>query len=82
MTKPTEIVHAVEGGDTPHRRRLRKPTLASVAKQAKKAGIDVARYEVEPDKIIVVVGKPSMDNAAVNEWDEDLYGKDKTPTRQ
>jgi hypothetical protein len=40
-------------------RRPRKPTLASIAKQTTKAGIEVARYEVEPDgKIIVVTGKP------------------------
>jgi hypothetical protein len=73
-----------KGAAKPERkRRERKHTLASVAKQASKAGIEVARYEVEPDgKIIVVTGKPGMDNAAVNEWDEDLYGKDKTPTRQ
>jgi len=53
------------------RRRERKPTLASVAKQASKAGIEVARYEVEPDgKIVLVTGKPGMDNAAdVNPWD-------------
>jgi hypothetical protein len=44
------------------RRREHKPTLASVAKQASKAGIAVARYEVEPDgKIVVVPGKPEAD---------------------
>ena len=64
------------------RKRERKPTLAAVAKQAKKAGIEVARYEVEPDKIVVVVGKPSTATVNENEWDADLYGKDKTPTRQ
>ncbi len=54
------------------KRGPRKPTLASVAKQASKAGIEVARYEVEPDgKIIVVTGKPEIDNAPdadVSEW--------------
>jgi hypothetical protein len=44
-------------------RRERKPTLASVAKQAIKAGIEVARYEVEPDKIVIVVGKPAPEQA-------------------
>ena len=40
-------------------RRPRKPTLKSVAKQASKARIEVARYEIEPDgKISVVTGKP------------------------
>ena len=50
------------------KRRERKPTLASVAKQVSKAGIEVARYEVEPDgKIIVVTGKPNDDNS-INPW--------------
>ena len=40
-------------------RRPPKPGLASVAKAASKAGIDVARYEVKPDgTIAVVTGKP------------------------
>jgi hypothetical protein len=43
---------------TPKRVRNRKPTLASVAKQAAKAGIEVARYEVNANgKIIVITGK-------------------------
>jgi hypothetical protein len=43
---------------TPKRVRNRKPTLASVVKQATKAGIEVARYEVDAHgKIIVVVRK-------------------------
>ena len=41
-------------------KRPRKPTLASVSKQASKAGIDVARYEVKPDgTVVVVAGKPA-----------------------
>jgi hypothetical protein len=38
-----------EGADTAkpaHKRRARRPTLVSVAKQASRAGIEVARYEV------------------------------------
>jgi nucleotide-binding universal stress UspA family protein len=59
------------------RRRVRKPTLASVAKQAAKAGIEVARYEVDPTsgKIVVVTGKPIREIASdditgidPNEW--------------
>jgi len=43
-------------------KRKRQPTLASVAKQASKAGVEVARYEVEPDgKIVVVPGQPTAD---------------------
>jgi hypothetical protein len=51
---------------TPKRVRNRKPTLASVAKHAAKAGIDVVRYEVDANgKIIVITGKsvaPDMTN--------------------
>jgi hypothetical protein len=36
-------------------RKPRKPTLVSVAKQANKAAIPVARYEVKPDGTVVVV---------------------------
>jgi len=43
----------------PKRRRTRKPSLVSVAKQAAKAGIEVRSYEVDLDgKITVVTGKP------------------------
>jgi hypothetical protein len=50
-------------------RRQRKPTLASIAKQASKAGIEVARYEVEPDKITVVTGKPTdQANNDLDQW--------------
>jgi hypothetical protein len=41
-------------------KRKRRPTLVSVARQAAKAGIPVAGYEVDPNtgKISVIVGKP------------------------
>ena len=52
--------------------RLRKPTLASVAKQASKAGIEVARYEVKPDSVVVVTGKPEP-AAAENPWPLDEF---------
>jgi hypothetical protein len=56
-------------------RRARRPTLAAVRKEADRAGIAVARYEVAPDKIIVVPGKPGVDNAVeVNEWDDWING--------
>src|SRR3979490_1279506 len=52
---------------TPKGVRNRKPTLASVAKQAAKAGIEVARYEVDANgKIIIITGKsvaPEMASA-------------------
>lgn len=55
----------------PKRRRTRKPSLISVAKQAAKAGLEVARYEVDTDgKISVVTGKPEIaSNDTPNEWD-------------
>jgi len=58
----------------PARRRQRKPTLAGVAKQAAKAGIEVARYEVDADgKIIIVPGKANApDIETGNEWDSVL----------
>jgi hypothetical protein len=46
----------------PTRPRKRKPTLASVARQAAKAGVEVARYDFRPDGTIsVVTGKPDND---------------------
>jgi hypothetical protein len=53
-------------------RGARKPTLVSVAKQAAKAGIEVARYEIDPDgKIVIVTGKPDATEAD-NPWLADL----------
>lgn len=63
---------------TPKRARNCKPTLASVAKQAAKAGIKVARYEVEVNgKIIVITGQvaPEMmsgTDANIEETSADL----------
>jgi hypothetical protein len=52
------------------RRRERRLTLASVAKQASKAGIEVACYEVEPGKITVVTGKPEPKSDLDRELEE------------
>src|SRR5262245_10685291 len=38
-------------------RRQRKPSLARVARQADKAGIEVARYEVKSDGTVVVINR-------------------------
>ena len=47
------------------------PTLAKVIKQAKAAGIEVARYEVKPDgTVAVVTGKPEV--SETNPWLDDL----------
>lgn len=58
-------------------RAPRRPTLASVMRHAAKAGIEVARFEVDPTsgKIAVVVGQATAaENTAtkLNPWDEVL----------
>jgi hypothetical protein len=56
-------------------RKPHRPTLLSVAKQARKAGIEVARFEVEPSgKIIVVTSKGESASVETNPWDEVLNG--------
>ena len=52
------------------RRRKPRPTLASVAKQASKARIEIARYETKPDgTIVAVVGKGEQQQGnEVDEW--------------
>jgi hypothetical protein len=58
----------------PKPKRKRRPTLISVAKQAARAGLEVKRYEVDPDgKISIVTGKPDITNPETgNEWDSVL----------
>ena len=48
-----------------HRQRKpRRPTLTSVAKQASKGGIEVARYEIKPDgTVVVVIGRAGIHGA-------------------
>lgn len=58
-------------------RKARKPTLASVAKQASKAGIEVARYEIKPDNTVVVVTGEPESTALENPWLADLRKKTK-----
>jgi hypothetical protein len=51
----------------------RKPTLLSIAKQAQKAGLEVARYEVEPSgKIIVITSKGESVGVEPNPWDAEI----------
>ena len=52
----------------PAARKSRRPTLANVAKQASKAAIPVARYEVKPDGTIVVVTGESEPAKSENPW--------------
>jgi hypothetical protein len=63
---------ALRRGAAETKRRARpRPSLARLAKQAARAGIEVAQYRCEPDGTIVVVpGKPGA--ASFNEWDEVL----------
>jgi hypothetical protein len=53
-------------------RRPRKPSLASVAKQASKAGVGVARYEIKPDGTVVVVTGAPESSTESNPWLDDL----------
>ena len=55
----------------PKERKPRRPTLASVAKQANKAAIAVARYEIKPDGTIVLVTGQG-ESTEPNPWLEDL----------
>jgi hypothetical protein len=60
-------------------RAKHKPTLASVAKQASKAGIEVARYELKPDgTVVIVTGTPEPPTES-NPW---LAGIDDKVTKQ
>ena len=58
------------------KRSPRKPTLLTVARQARKAGIEIARIEVEPTgKITIVTGNAGTgDSASDNPWNEILNG--------
>jgi hypothetical protein len=54
-------------------RKPRRPTLTSIARQAAKAGLEVSRYELDPDgKISIVIGKPGAETTISNPWDEVL----------
>jgi hypothetical protein len=53
----------------------RKPTLDSVAKNARKAGIEIARYELKPDGTVVVITGIS-ESSEPNPWRDDLRRKE------
>jgi hypothetical protein len=65
--------------------RKRMPSLASIARQAAKAGIPVAGYEVRPGVIKIITGKPgdATGDAETNPWDKvlrnDPADKKRTP---
>jgi hypothetical protein len=52
----------------PKSKPRKPPTLADVAKQAGKAGIEIARYEVRPDGTVVVVTGQGEPAGAENPW--------------
>ena len=57
------------------RTRKRKPTLAGVARQVAKAGIEVAGYEMRPDgSIKIITGKP----ADTTSTDDDTTSPDRS----
>jgi hypothetical protein len=78
LLSPHTVNHTTEVSqrdDTP--RRQRNPTLASVAKQASKAGIEVTRYEIKPDgSVVIVAGKPEPAEPE-NPWLADLHKETK-----
>jgi hypothetical protein len=53
----------------PHR-----PSLASVVRQATKAGVEVARIEIEGGKITIITSKGDSVSVERNPWDEVLSG--------
>ena len=58
------------GAPVPKRKRgPRKPTVSGLHKQVRKAGIEEdVRYEVEPNKITVVIGKPDTTVTPLEQW--------------
>ena len=64
---------ALRAGRTPTRTRERKPTVASLIGQMKRAGLDIAACEINPREgtFKIVTGKPVQMNADDdrNEWD-------------
>jgi hypothetical protein len=58
----------------------RKPTLASVTREARKAGLDPARIEIKPDGTYAVdIGKPEQQQS--NELDEWIAKHARAPER-
>lgn len=60
-------------------RSPRQPTLLSVAKMARKAGIEVARYEIEGGKITIVTSNGDSVGDTENPWDAEIAKLKATP---
>ena len=73
----TTAAQANLSGNRHRQRKPRRLSLASVAKQARKAGIEVARYEIKPDGSVVVVTGELESTALENPWLADLRKKTK-----
>jgi hypothetical protein len=56
-------------------RRERRPSLASVSKQAAKAKIAVARYEIKPDGTVVIITNKPGEPEQGKEFDQWLAKK-------
>jgi hypothetical protein len=70
---------------------FKEADLARALRAARKAGIELARIEIDRDgKIVLVMGKVAElatlegDKANIerNEWDEELYGRDQIEVRK
>jgi hypothetical protein len=61
-------------------RKPRRPTLTNVAKQANKAAIEVARYEIKPDGTVVVVTGQGEQHQG-NELDQWMAKRARAPER-
>ena len=65
------MIRAKLGAKPARKRKPRKPTLASVAKQANKPGI--ARIEMKPDgTVVIITGKPESAEME-NPWSLDEF---------
>jgi hypothetical protein len=60
---------------TKRARKPRRPTLASIAAQASKAAIEIARYVVKSDSIDIVTGKGEPAEPE-NPWLAELHRKE------
>jgi hypothetical protein len=56
-------------------RKPHRPSLANIVRQATRAGVVVARIEIEPSgKIIIVTGNDESADITTNPWDTVLAG--------
>jgi hypothetical protein len=56
-------------------RKPHRPSLASIVRQMARAGVVVARVEIEPGgKIIIVTGAGDSADVTANPWDSVLTG--------